>query len=858
MTIFTARVAIVLALLLFHFYTRRAAEEAIPLSQRGGGLYSHIYRVSLSLIAGRGFNQIAFPGTPEAAPLREFTMLGRAELSPTQLNAYFRQPYSAPVAADSLNATISLPPSERTLLDKHHTTRVLDLRVAALLWKWFGVRWSVYFFFYAIVSTVAAFCVFLIGREAGGYWAGVAAMLFYTACSLEHAATVESVRDISPLWFASFGFACTVCLAGAPTSRGAWLMSFVGAGAIAALGYGWRPDLLILPPFLIVFIMIRLLLQRYRPAKILSAAGSFALGSFACFGVIRLLTPSGGLSPQHGFHIAYYGHAARANLFGSEDSLNIFRCDVNTHIAANSYAGANGFPHGGEPYLSPSYGAACRAMFLDAIRYDSWNLVSQFPLFLVKAVRATGLADLPINTDYFAPSPRWRTVPRLIRCNILDPLYYVTPYLTAIGLVAVLFWLRPMFAAATIAAWLLYYAPILLTVLPEYKHAGLLVLPVCILSGLAVTSIVKQQWRQPRWKSGGTVLAVLLAMWLVACTIGYAYSLSRRANLIAAIREVSGRAFETSGLAGPQLFLVRRSSHDMPERVGYLLEIRAGDKPGLLYRRSFRQGLDTRYYESSHQLLPGRKQYFFMTSYLGTIENGRRLNSTVLLDGDARILSARKVDLSSWKGVEVSTVFYDGERSPGSPPVDAKSNRTVYGAVDLNLDEDLLTADERLRHSSKEAHQLVVSGPASPTMELLRSDQPSSMSVAPELFASSPGASKILEPDALRFTTPPSGGQVYLQSPSLISDREQRIYVRLKYRLRKGNLVLVAFPAGGGAPLAVCPQIRAIQIGDFWTESISFRLKAGQAFSFIIANGYVPLDEPSDAEIVEIKLYATE
>jgi hypothetical protein len=840
-----SRIGLVLALLFFHFYSRHAALQAIPLSL-GDGSYAYVYRVSLNLVMGRGFTQSVFPETPEGNALRQFTLLNRAELSSAQLDAYYSQPYSAPVYFDSVLRTVGFPvnPSDGPYVDDHYKTRVLDIRVAALIWKLFGVSWAVYFSFYSLVSTLAALCIFLIGRKIGGYWTGLVAMLFYTACPFENEYLIRSVRDSSPLWFAAFGFAYLAYLAGAGRSQFARMMSYVGAGVVAAIGYGWRPDALILPPFMLAVVIASLMLQRRPAADILNAAGLFVLGTLLCLGGIRLLTPGGGISPEHGFHMAYYGHAERANLLGMEDTRAVFRCDIHTHLDAGYFAVANSMPDGGEPYLSPSYGAACRAMFIDEMEQDSWRMVSRFPVFIVRALRGTGLKDLPLNTDYFAPAPKWPPFLAFVRHNVLDPLYLLTPYLTIIGIIAALFQARPPIAGALVA-FLLYYAAILFCVLPEYKHTGLLVLPLSVLSGLAVTSFAPSRWRQARWKSGGVTVLILVATWGAVSAIAYPYSVSRRAALIDEVRQATAGASETVGIRSPQLFVFRRDSHDHPDRIGYLLEIEAGPKPAHLISRSLRQTDVPRFYESTHNLLPGRKQFFFTTSYLGLSAGAKSLENTILLDGDARILSAKKVDLSNWKDIEVSTVFYDGERSPGSPSVDGYSNRTIYALPPL--DENLLTADESLRL----ARLVVASGPPALAMPLRPADTPVTMSVAPELFAITPGATKKTESGVIRFTTSPAGGQGWLRSPGLTSPGGT-IHLRVRYRLRKGNLAIAIFPEGG-QPF-VCQQAQAVQDGDSWTESVSLRRRAGEQFFFVIANGYAPLDQPTEVEISEVRL----
>jgi hypothetical protein len=298
--------------------------------------------------------------------------------------------------------------------------------------------------------------------------------------------------------------------------------------------------------------------------------------------------------------------------------------------------------------------------------------------------------------------------------------------------------------------------------------------------------------------------------------------------------------------------MVRRDSHSLLDRVGYLLEIQAGAKQAWLHERSVRQTDVTRYYETNHNLLPGRKQYFFTTSYLGAIERAVSFDTTILIDGDARIVSARRVDLSNWKDIEVSTVFYDGERSPGSPRVDGISNRTIYAAPPLN--EDLLTADEYLRLATAGVHQLVTFGPTATSMGLRPVEMRVPMSVAPELFASTVGVGKVWEAGFMRFTTLSTGGQGWLRSPNLTADGEGTIYLRVRYRLRKGNLAIALFP-DGGAP-QICQQAQAVREGEFWIESVSIRRHAGQAFFFVIANGYVPHDDPTDADVSEVQLYA--
>jgi hypothetical protein len=692
------RFAALALLLALHFLTRHAAAHAIPLSMRNDGMYSCDYRVALNLLSGRGLHQSVLPDAPEAKPLRDFSMLRRAGLKQEELEAYLRQPWARTVSFDPRTHVpdVSVPEIDRDFVNEFYTMRVLDLHLAALLWKVFGIQWSVLFTFYELVSTATALLLFLIARKAGGYWAGVVALILYTAAPIENQGAIRAIRDTSPLWFGILAFAAFFCLAGSFRSRAANLASFAIAGFAAAVGYGWRLDALQLPPIILVVLLTQGLLERTPIRSLALRAAIFVCGALICFGGIRMLTNGGSESAQTGFHIAYYGNAVRANLLGLENSLQIFRCDVNTRVAAFSYAAANHLPDGGAPYLSSAYGRACRQMYLRAFGFDAWHWVTRFPLFILHAMRATTLKDLPINRDYYAPEPSWPRWISPVRKLILDPLSWLAPALVVLGIAAVCFW-TPFSMVATSMVFLLpVYAAILFAVLPEYKHAGMLVMPMCILGSVGVTSLLVQSKRKTHWKIGGLLLFSVAVVWAAASIGAYFWSSFQRTQQILDIRQVAAHASpDPNAQVLPQLLLVRRPAGAVPERVGYLLEIEAGPHPGSLTFRQRCEGIETRFHESEHVLHANKRQFFFFTAYQDTSDNSKQYSATVLVGGGARIISAVRTDLSEWKGLEVSTVFYDGERVAGSPSAGHPSERSVYGPG--SVDDDLLYMHERLR-----------------------------------------------------------------------------------------------------------------------------------------------------------------
>jgi hypothetical protein len=77
-------------------------------------------------------------------------------------------------------------------------------------------------------------------------------------------------------------------------------------------------------------------------------------------------------------------------------------------------------------------------------------------------------------------------------------------------------------------------------------------------------------------------------------------------------------------------------------------------------------------------LYPGQVQYFAV-SCLRAWKYGddRPYACSVILPPGASIVGCRELDLSSWKRLPFSTVFCDGDRFAGSPPVE----RVPYDAL---------------------------------------------------------------------------------------------------------------------------------------------------------------------------------
>jgi hypothetical protein len=268
--------------------------------------------------------------------------------------------------------------------------------------------------------------------------------------------------------------------------------------------------------------------------------------------------------------------------------------------------------------------------------------------------------------------------------SLLNLASFLLPASALLGIAAVFFWGQISPITTGMVALLAVYGALLFAVLPEHQHSGMLVLPICILGGFGIASLLSSSYRHSHWREGLTVLSLIVGVWGIACAGGYFWSLRQRDGQIAAIRRVTVNAVVDPSieLHGQSMSVLSGPDSSL-DRAGYLLEIETGANPGPLdckHIRSIRMGTnqDGRVYETEHRLFPNRSQFFFFSAYQGRLVGSYQYKSTVDVHGDARIISARRADLSSWRDLEVSTVFYDGERSPGSPVVGHPSEVTIY------------------------------------------------------------------------------------------------------------------------------------------------------------------------------------
>ena len=189
---------LLVALLIVHLCSRLWLHRTSPLS--GVHNFDRVYAVSLSLMAGRGFNDLAVDASPASAPLREFFELRRTHISREEFATYLA---SEPDSTRDSKYQWYLPLA---------TTRVADVRLAAILWRIFGIDRHVLATFYSLFSLATCAALFFIARRlTGSGWAGLAASALLTLSPIEGFLNTWSWRDASPMWFTALALAWFVC-----------------------------------------------------------------------------------------------------------------------------------------------------------------------------------------------------------------------------------------------------------------------------------------------------------------------------------------------------------------------------------------------------------------------------------------------------------------------------------------------------------------------------------------------------------------------------------------------------------------------------------------------------------------------
>ena len=671
------QLALLVALLAAHLGVRVYHTTHQPISMGARHDYIRSYAFSLSLILDKGFNDLPVFGTAAGTPVDDFLWLRRSELSREELRAF---------AAD-------IP---RPSQDPHFgiyaplaSTRVLDIHLTALLWRIFGISWTVLYVVAAVASTVCCLLIYLIGqRLGGGFWPGFLGALIFFASPMEKFLSGWSVRDSSPLWFAAGAFCVLVCFFDRSTSLRRYAVGGLVLGIVAVLGVGWRLDSLIIAPFVAAAMTAAILVRSRRVTSAVAACVCFGMSGLATHALIGQLGPEVHQPAGSGFHMAYYGDAVRSNQLGIENSSQVAWCDMQTAMEARRYAASALGQQEPLLYVTERYGEVCRQMYFGLLRYNAYRWTAAFP-----AVWWESLRGHPDDSSNYAGWSQFRTTlldqgrpsgwPTLDFGPVESFFPATIPLLAILGaLFAVAFGPQRLLAAA-LAIFSVYFAAITFAVLPMQKHMAMMLLPTSTFAGVGIWIVI--QALRPGWwrdrlgqvtRQGCAAFAVgavsIIAIWGGTCLVAHKVSANERRQCLDELRTLAARGVDApETLRGDKVFRVSIPPGDANDRVGYLLTVRTGSEPGPLHcshRRVASAGLRPTLLTTTHRLMPDQEQHFFVSCLQGSdFGDPRAYTCVVRTTGDARLISSRRVDLANWSGLSVSTVFTQDDSSPGSP-----------------------------------------------------------------------------------------------------------------------------------------------------------------------------------------------
>lgn len=705
-----AQLLLLAAITLAHIATRLEALRQYPLNKRQ--FYPETFRYSLAVMAGHGLRPVPFSGDPTSIPLQDFLSLQADSISPDDFARWQSAPHD------------TTWPMERFLTyeDQHmawplYTTRVLDLLAAAGIWKLFGIHWDHLFLFYLALSATGPPCLWLVTRAVSGCgWTGLAGALLYACNPLEMVFTSFSPRDISPLWFAAPAWASLACLVGRVNSWRHLAASCLLTGFLAGLGLGFRHDALVTCAAVAALSLPMALASGLGWAKALAAPAGCWVGTRAVVAALHLACPAPAQQSGVGFHMAYYAEETRCSLFRLENSAGISRDDLQVmqRVAHEKLEqGLAPIPLDASrcaELYGPDHARLTRDMLFRTLRANAWTWLTRAPEFAWRALQATLLEDLPIGGHIRIHPLRNEPIGGMGR-HLLAPMAWIAqagPALFVAGLVLIAGaglapGPRERILALGLGLFAFGYAGVLFLVLPEVKHAGLLVVPMCALGAAGLGRLARLlspegraetraglPWRWIRLTA--TASGAALAVWAGLAPAAWVVSRGARAETVETVRGLAAAAEWRTNPGDPFTQELTRKGDELRVPEIWLLEVEAEESGVRLACRQAHHDTDpplVQYYQSPSTLfqtwhrIPRGGTCLFALSLTGHGAFGDTRPDQVRVDilGKGKILRAARVPMEGRHMPWLRTVVSSGDGGPGNPGLRSftRSGLTMHG-----------------------------------------------------------------------------------------------------------------------------------------------------------------------------------
>ncbi len=569
--------------------------------------------------------------------------------------------------------------------------------VAAYVWKIFGISWSNLFYFYSFLSMLSGLALFFVVRKvSSSYWAGILTLTIYALAVPDIVGSAWSIRDASPLWFFSFSLFSLFILTDIYKNRWLNYLSYYLLGIIVMVGIGWRNDVLLFFPIILLYLIISLFIK-YKKEQV-STQNIFIFISLFLIGSYSILNLHDAMSsknqPSFGFmHIAQYAEHTRSKIGMFENNFQNQFSDSVTASQVKSYQEASYPNKENVIYMKGDYGKYALELYFIAFKHNFYQWTKSYPNYLYKKFI---LSDA-ISGNYISTT------------GILQDSW---KFFVLIGLIGgILLFIVGIYRKEIVLfmGFIFYYSLVYWAILPMSKHIMIIVVPISILGGLSIYFILCLLL-SPSYRKTVIALAsknnMLIAIYTFVTIICFYFiilglsnyiSTKSKSNFISKIEKLNKNSLDITSKIDKSNQNTLYLDLSKYNQIGLLVEFEA-DKEGLVTIRN-------KSVTSSRQISSVINQYkidddsnkHFLFTVCTKILDTNMVN--IVLPVYAKIKKVNLLPLDKWNGVWYTTIYNDNEISAGSKSIKnikkydiIPNNAKIVEEYDLNSSDFIKSA----------------------------------------------------------------------------------------------------------------------------------------------------------------------
>lgn len=586
-----------------------------------------------------------------------------------------------------------------------NTFGAFDQYVAAFIWKIFGISWRNLFYFYSFLSTLSGLGLFLLGRKiTKSYWGGLLVATVYAFSSPELYGGIWSIRDASPVWF--FTFVVTFFFVFTGIYKKQWLnyLSYYALGIITLLGIGWRSDALLFFPIIMLFLIIKLYLEKKLQKNTLkNTLLYFILFIFGSYSIMTLNSKLSAPSAPLGFmHIALYADKIRSNIGSYENNFQNEFNDYQTLWQVQHYQKHNYPDENTVQMMQGNYGKYCLELYIKSLTHNIYQWVKTYPRYFYNTFL---LQDVILsNTNTF----------RQTQNKIIQEIWKGAVYLASVGTIILLFIGAYKHTVSFFITFVFYYSIIYWSMLPLSKHIMIMSVPISVLSGIFIfyifsiinkkivrRKVKKMIFPKRKFLIFFSSIIVIFISYNIILYITMKYSTQIKNDLVNKIISISKEGKDITTDINPNW--KNKFSIDLSQfkPIAVMVEFQTTGEKGLVtvYDQYNKWGkvipIEYKYNVASKE----RNHTLFTTCMGFNIDKNYRIK--IQLPPNATISRVKLIPLTNWNGTTYGTVFDKNHKSPGAESIVLsnsikyqlyKKNKNSLFLFDLHEQDFVITA----------------------------------------------------------------------------------------------------------------------------------------------------------------------